>query len=161
MFVESEPNGLLMVRYKLYFNQQSPDPEDPWVLSYFEAHGLEPRRQLDEQHEGVPYKVLHFGQCYLGRHIHPLGELYQRGVEHSALVHHIRTLLDETDNADIREAKARLRDDALHAVSIELTAQLHETARFEVSENNELQVTIEATTVTDAFLTSQSSAQSI
>src|SRR5262252_5870080 len=50
----------MMIRYKLYFNQQTPDPEDPWVLAYFQEHGLEPRRELQEEHEGVPYKVWHF-----------------------------------------------------------------------------------------------------
>ena len=66
MIVETEPSGLMMIRYKFYFNQHSPDPEDPWVLAYFQEHGLEPRRELHEEHEGIPYKVWHFGQCYLG-----------------------------------------------------------------------------------------------
>ena len=69
MIIETEPSGLMMIRYKFYFNQQSPDPEDPWVLAYFQEHGLEPRRELHEEHEGIPYKVFHFGQCYLGRHV--------------------------------------------------------------------------------------------
>ena len=156
MIVESEPNGFLMVRYKLHFNQQSPDPEDPWVLSYLEKHGLQPRRQLDEKHQGIPYKVLHFGQCYLKRHIRPLGELYQRGVEHSALHHHIQTLLDETDDVDAREKLANLDAAAQQAVVTALTTQLHEMAHFDVSEKHELMVTIEASTVTRAFIASPS-----
>jgi hypothetical protein len=157
MIVESEPNGFLMVRYKLYFNQQTPDPEDPWVLSYLEEHGLQPRRQLDEKHQGTSYKVLHFGQCYLKRHIHPLGELYQRGVEHSALHHHIQTLLDETDDVAVRERLAQLDAAAQQAVVTVLTTQLHEVARFDVSEKQELTVSIEAATVIQAFIAAPSS----
>jgi hypothetical protein len=56
MIIETEPSGLMMIRYKFYFNQQSPDPEDPWVQAYFQEHGLEPRRELHEEHEGSPYK---------------------------------------------------------------------------------------------------------
>ena len=38
MIVETEPSGLMMIRYKFYFNQQSPDPEDAWVLAeYFRS----------------------------------------------------------------------------------------------------------------------------
>ena len=69
MIIETEPSGLMMIRYKFYFNQQNADPEDPWVLAYFQEHSLEPRRELHEEHEGIPYKVFHFGQCYLGRHV--------------------------------------------------------------------------------------------
>lgn len=157
MIVESEPNGFLMVRYKLYFNQQSPDPEDPWVLSYFAEHGLQPRRQLDETHRDIPYKVLHFGQCYLKRHIQPLGELYQRGVEHSALQHHIQTLLAETDDVEVREKLAQLDAAAQQDVVAALTTQLHGMARFDVSEKQELMVSIDAATVTCAFIASPSS----
>ena len=96
MIIETEPSGLMMIRYKFYFNQQNADPEDPWVLAYFQEHGLEPRRELHEEHEGIPYKVFHFGQCYLGRHVTELSTLYQRGIEHTVLAQHLIDLLDHT-----------------------------------------------------------------
>ncbi len=73
MIIETEPAGLMMLRYKLYFNQQTPDPEAAWILDYFQEHDLHPRRELWEEHEGVTFRLLHFGQCYLGRHAQALG----------------------------------------------------------------------------------------
>jgi hypothetical protein len=156
MIVESEPNGFLMVRYKLYFNQQSPDPEDARVLAYLDEHGLQPRRQLDEKHQDIPYKVLHFGQCYLKRHIHPLGELYQLGVECSALRHHIRSLLDATEVTVIQATWSCLDEAACQAAVATLADQLHECAHFEVSEHHGLQVTVDASIVVHAFIALQS-----
>jgi len=152
MIVESEPNGFLMVRYKLYFNQQSPDPEDAWVLAYLDEHGLQPRRQLDEEHQGIPYKVLHFGQCYLKRHIHPLGALYQRGVEYAALHQHICRLLDESEESTVQAAWATLDAAARQDVVAALTSRLHEGAHFEVSERHEVMVTIDTSTVMNTFI---------
>jgi hypothetical protein len=139
MIIQTEPADLLMVRYKLYFNQHSPDPEDPWVLTYLQEHGLEPRRQLAETHEDVPYTVLHFGQCYLGRHIEALGTLYRRGIEHSALAEHIQQVLSEVDIT------------AAQAVAADLAAQLHAQARFDVTAEGNLQVSIDTVTVTAAW----------
>lgn len=158
MIVESEPNGFLMVRYKLYFNQQTPDPEDAWVLAYLDEHGLQPRRQLDETHQGIPYKVLHFGQCYLRQHIHPLGALYQRGVEHAALRHHICSLLDETEVSAVRAAWDALDAAARQDLVATLTTQLHEKAHFEVSEQQELLVSIDTAAVMMAVIALRSTA---
>jgi hypothetical protein len=155
MIVQAEPADLLMVRYKLYFNQQSPDPEDPWVLAYLHDHGLEPRRQLDEEHDGVPYKILHFGQCYLGRHIDKLGELYQRGVEHSALAQHIAHMLSTAEDVTVRTTVAQLDAATLQALTAALAAQLHASARFEVVPERDLQVSIDAAVVAQAFLARQ------
>jgi hypothetical protein len=144
MIVQTEPADLLMVRYKLYFNQHHPDPEDAWVRAYLQEHGLEPRRQLEETHDNVPYTVLHFGQCYLGRHVEALGQLYQRGIEHSALAQHIQELLTTPDGPAPQEATAQ------PAMATELAAQLHATARFEVTAEGHLQVTIDPAVVTAA-----------
>jgi hypothetical protein len=152
VIIQAEPADLLMVRYKLYLNQHCPDPEDPWVVSYLQEHGLEPRRQLDEEHDGAPYKVLHFGQCYLGRHIEAIGKLYQRGIEYSALAQHIRTVLDEAPDATVRGAMTALDEDALRTRTDELAAQLHVVAQFEVTPENDLRVTVDVPTVVQAFL---------
>ena len=152
MIVETEPADLLMVRFKLYFNQQRPDPEDPWVLAYFEEHQLEPRRVLHEEHAGIPYKVLHFGQCYLRRHIEALGNLYQRGIEYTVLAQHIQTLLSTADDETVRAAAASLDTDALSDMATTLAAQLHTTARFESTAEKQLRAVIALTTVQEAFV---------
>lgn len=153
MIVHAEPTDMLMVRYKLYFNQHSPDPEDAWVLTYLQEHGLEPRRQLKETHDDVPYMVLHFGQCYLGRHVVALGQLYQRGIEYTALAQHLQQLFSATDQPAVQAAIAILDATAQEAVAIELTAQLHDRARFEVTAEGNLQVYIDVAVVTAALQT--------
>jgi hypothetical protein len=152
MIVETEPSGLMMIRYKLYFNQQSPDPEDAWVLAYLQEHGLEPRRELHEEHEGIPYKVFHFGQCYLGRHVAELGALYQRGIEHTVLAQHLLDFLSHTLDADLCAATAGLDAAARQELATSVAARLHATAQFETTEDRNLRVVIDESAVREAFL---------
>jgi hypothetical protein len=151
MIVETEPNGLTMVRFKLYFNQQRVDPEDPWVLDYLREHGLEPRRELAEEHEGIPYKVLHFGQCYLGRHVPPLRALYQRGIEYTVLAQHIGNCLPQAEDADMRAFAASSGDAEIAAVSATLAARLHEQAQFAETAEHTLGVAIAADAIRNEF----------
>jgi hypothetical protein len=153
MIVETEPSGLMMLRYKFYFNQQSPDPEDAWVQAYFQEHGLEPRRELHEEHEGIPYKVFHFGQCYLGRHVAELGALYQRGIEHTVLAQYLLDFLSRTEDADLCTATAELDAAARQELTTTVAAQLHATAQFETTEDRNLRVAINDSVVREAFLT--------
>ena len=153
MIVETEPNGMLMVRYKLYFNQQRVDPEDAWVLDYLEKNGLVPRRELQETREGVSYKLLHYGQCYLARHLGEIRALYQKGVEHSALGQRILELCDDSTDAAVEQAAAQLEDEATYEVAIELAAQLYDQAKFETSEDGQqLAVQIDEAVATQAFV---------
>lgn len=151
MIVETEPSGLMMIRYKLYFNQQVPDPEDPWVLAYLQEHGLEPRRELYEEHEGTPYKVFHFGQCYLGRHVEQLSELYKRGIEQTVLAQHLLAYLTGTDDAALQTATAGLDDAARKALTTALAAQLYTTAQFETTEDRNLRVVLDESVVREAL----------
>jgi hypothetical protein len=152
VIIDTEPNGLMMIRYKLYFNQQTPDPEDPWVLAYFQEHGLEPRRELHEEHEGTPYKVFHFGQCYLGRHVAGLSELYQRGIEHTVLAQYLLEFLSHTEDAALRAATAGLDAAARQELTTTLAAQLHATTQFETTEDRNLRVILDDSVVREAFL---------
>ena len=161
MIIQTEPADLLMVRYKLYFNQHHPDPEDAWVRTYLQEHGLEPRRQFAETHDGVPYTVLHFGQCYLGRHTAALGQLYQRGIEHTALAEHIEQLLRATDDTVRQGVTVPVDAAAQPAVAAELAAQLHATAHFEVSAEGQLHVTIDTAAVTAALQARQNGSQAL
>jgi len=151
VIIDTEPNGLMMIRYKLYFNQQVPDPEDPWVLTYLQEHGLEPRRELHEEHEGTSYKVWHFGQCYLGRHVEPLSELYRRGIEHTVLAQHLLECLNHTADADLQTVSAGLDDVTRKALTTALTAQLYTTAQFETTEDRNLRVVLDESVVREAL----------
>jgi hypothetical protein len=150
VIIETEPSGLMMIRYKFYFNQQTPDPEDPWVLAYLQEHGLEPRRELHEEHEDIPYKVFHFGQCYLGRHVEPLSELYKRGIEHTVLAQHLLERLNHPDDA-LQTATAGLDDAARKALTTALAAQLYTTAQFETTEDRNLRVVLDESVVREAL----------
>jgi hypothetical protein len=161
MIIQTEPADLLMVRYKLYFNQQHPDPEDPWVQTYLQEHGLEPRRQLKEEHDGMPYTVLHFGQCYLGRHIEAIGQLYQRGIEHTVLAQHLLQMLAEADDTAWRSTVAHLDAAGQGAVAAELAAQLHAAAHFEVTAEGNLQVRVDTAVVAAALQARQGSPQAL
>jgi hypothetical protein len=153
MIIDSEPNGMLMVRYKFYFNQRHADPEDPWILDYLETHGLEPRRVLEEEHEGVPYKLYHFGQCYLARHLRPLSELYKKGIEHSALAKHMLDLLDSSEDEAVQQAWDALDDLTSFQMMLDVAAELYDQARFDVGEDaQQLGVAIAPDVVVQAFL---------
>jgi hypothetical protein len=159
MIIQTEPADLLMVRYKLYFNQHHPDPEDAWVHTYLQEHGLEPRRQLEETHDGVPYTVLHFGQCYLGRHVEAIGQLYQRGIEHTVLAQHVQQVLSTTDDTVLRQATASLDATAQWALAAELAAQLHAVAHFEVTAEGNIQVTVDTARIAAALQSLQQTPQ--
>ncbi len=158
MIIESEPNGMLMVRYKFYFNQIFADPEDAWVLDYLKEQRLEPRRELEEEHDGVPYKLLHFGQCYLARHVRAIGDLYKKGVEHSALANRLLDILNESPDLMVQEALGRLEELPRCKVLLRLAAQLYEQADFEASDNQQqLAVAIDPDVVVRAFVEDQAS----
>lgn len=158
MIIESEPNGLMMVRYKFYFNQPHPDPEDPWILAYLQENRLVPRRELQEEHEGVPYTVYHFGQCYLAQHVANIGDLYKKGVAHSALAQRILEILETNPDEGVRQAVERLGDQACYDRLAGLAAQLYDEARFETGDNQQLAVWIDADRVVDAFWAVQAAA---
>ena len=152
MIVETEPADMFMLRYKFYFNQQRPDPEDPWVLAYLEESGLEPRRQFAEEHEGVPYQVMHFGQCYLARHLQHLAGLYKRGMQHSVLAQHILDVLQSPDDVTIQAAMARLEATVLPDLAATLAQQVYAQAQFHETEGQQVHVDIEATVIHAAFV---------
>lgn len=155
MIIESEPNGMLMVRYKFYFNQLHPDPEDPWILDYLKTNGLEPRRVLQEEHEGVPYKLYHFGQCYLARHLGNLGDLYKKGIEHSALAYHMLELLDTSQDEAVQCAWDALDDIASFKLMLALAVELYDQTEFDASEDRQqLGVSIDPDLVVQAFFRS-------
>jgi hypothetical protein len=114
-----------------------------------------PGGQLDEAHEGIPYKVFHFGQCYLGRHVAKLGELYQRGVEHSALAQYIAQILTTAEDTTVRTAAGQLDAAAMQTITAELAAQLYDLARFEATPERDLHVDLDPTGVLQAFCARQ------
>jgi hypothetical protein len=146
MWMEFTPKDWLMMRVGLIFRAGDPDPEDPWVRSYLDAQQLVPRHQVQEERHGTPCEVLYFGQCYLGRHLHALQELYQKGLERSALVEKLRELRRTPIDHSLR-ALVDLDDHAFEASVLPLAEALHERANFGVDGEGYLTVTLDSTLV--------------
>jgi hypothetical protein len=79
--------------------------------------------------------------------------LYQRGIEHTVLAQYLLDWLEHTEDADLREATARLDAAARQELTTTVAAQLHTTAQFETTEDRNLRVVIDDTIVREALLT--------
>lgn len=135
-----------MMRVGLIFREGDADPEDPWVRSYLDEQQLVPRQRAKEVRDGIPYEVLYFGQCYLGRHLHALQALYQKGLERSLLVERLRELrrcqsLSATNEAD------ELDEQAFETSLPSLAEALHEQVAFGTDSEGYLTLTLEPTLV--------------
>ena len=95
----------------------------------------------------MPYKVWHFGQCYLGRHVTELSVLYQRGIEHTVLAQHLLDFLSHTEDVALRTATAELDATAQKELTTIVAARLHATTRFETTEDRNLRVAVLADSV--------------
>ena len=86
MLVRLEPKDWLMHAVYLFFDEQTPDPEDQEVRDYLSAHQLEPKRTTTTTWDDREWYVMYFGGCYLGRHLRVLSEIQRRaaGEEHAA-----------------------------------------------------------------------------
>jgi len=81
-----------------------------------------------------------------------LSELYKRGIEHTVLAQHLLACLEDTDDATLQTAVAGLDDAARKALTTTLAAQLHATAQFETTEDNNLRVVLDPSIVREALL---------
>ena len=78
MLVRLEPKDWLMHAVYLFFDEQTPDPEDQEVRDYLAAHKLEPKRTTTTTWDEREWHVMYFGGCYLGRHLQVLSEIQRR-----------------------------------------------------------------------------------
>jgi len=150
MFIELTPKDWFMMRVGLIFQEGDPDPEDAWVRAYLDEQQLVPRRQVQEEREGVPCEVLYFGQCYLGRHLQALQHLYQRGVERSLLVEKLREL--RRSQGESSEPWPVTPDDQTFEQLLPLLAEaLHEQANFGADGDGYLTLTLDPTLLASAL----------
>jgi hypothetical protein len=94
-------------------------------------------------------------QCYLGRYVEALGNLYQRGIEHTVLAQHIQDLLTRADEAALGTAAAGVDATAWPGITAPLAAQLYDRARFEPTADKQLGVIIDTAAVYKASLALQ------
>ncbi len=86
MLIEMEPKDWAMVRTSFLFIKDEPDMEDAEIKDYLRKNGLAPKRVLSETREGFDLEVWQYGQCYLGKHLNAIDEMFARGVRHRALM---------------------------------------------------------------------------
>jgi hypothetical protein len=147
MFMEFTPKDWFMMRIGLIFQVGDPDPEDPWVRAYLDEQQLVPRHRAQEERNGIPCEVLYFGQCYLGRHLHTLQSLYQKGLERSLLVDKLRDLRPLRGEGSI-DWPLELDDPSFEAVLPTLAEALHEQVTFATDSEGYLTLTLDPTLVT-------------
>jgi hypothetical protein len=150
MFLELTPKDWFMMQVGLVFQAGDPDPEDAWVRSYLREQQLVPRRQMQEERDGVPCEVLYFGQCYLGRHLHTLQQLYRRGIERSLLLQKLRDLRQAQGDASI-SWPVELTEPAFDTLLPALAEALHESASFSVDENGHPAIALDPALITSAL----------
>jgi hypothetical protein len=145
--MEFTPKDWFMMRVGLIFREGDPDPEDPWVRSYLDEQELVPRYQVKEERNGIPCEVLYFGQCYLGRHLHVLQDLYQKGLERSLLLEKLRQLR-RSQSDDSLSWPVEMDDDAFDALLPSLAEALHAQVSFGTDSEGYLTVALDPLLVT-------------
>jgi hypothetical protein len=129
MWMEFTPKDWFMMRIGLIFRAGDPDPEDVWVRSYLQEHALEPRHQVQEERQGISCEALYFGQCYLGRHLHSLQQLSQKGLERSLLLEKLRELGHLPDGTP-PDWPTTLDESTFETLLPTLAEVLHEQVKF-------------------------------
>jgi hypothetical protein len=146
VWMEFTPKDWLMMRVGLIFREGDPDPEDPWVRSYLDEQQLVPRHRMTEERNGIPCEALYFGQCYLGRHLHVLQGLYQKGLERSLLLEKLRELR-RPQSGNSLGGLVDLDDRAFETALPSLAEALHERVSFGSDSEGYLTVTLDPTLV--------------
>jgi len=81
MRISVEPKEFFLYTVFLAFNRQHPNGQYEHVRAYLAEHELEPNGRGIETVEGQEYDVMHYGGCYLGRHLKVIGDMQRREVE--------------------------------------------------------------------------------
>jgi len=93
MLIKVEPAGFFMYSVQLIFDLENPDSEDQPVRDYLARHQLEPRYQSQGEYEGRQCESMQFGGCYLGQHLHAVGQLQLKAVRREVLAETIESHL--------------------------------------------------------------------
>ncbi len=81
MIIRLEPKEWLMHAVFLFFDEDTPDPEDQAIRDYLTEHKLAPKRETTTSWDEREWSVMYFGGCYLGRHLGVISEIQRRIVE--------------------------------------------------------------------------------
>jgi hypothetical protein len=133
MLIKVEPAGFFMYSVQLVFDLVNPDGEDQPVRDYLQEHQLEPRHKSQGDYEGRQCESMQFGGCYLGNHLHEVGQIQLRAVQEEVLTEAIQTHL-EAQPAE----EALGPDDRRQEVLAALVAEFNQESSFTTGEHGEL-----------------------
>lgn len=151
MIVKVELKDWNMFSVSMLFNKEHPDSEDQAVGDYLADHRLVPKRETQARLEGVDWRVMSFGGCYLGRHLNYISEIQRQAVEREALAVEVADVLQDRSNDDVRREFLSLGDPQVQAALTSLVDELHPQASFEADAEGLCKATIDAAAVRSAF----------
>ena len=142
MLIKVEPAGFLMYSIQMVFDLVNPDAEDQPVRDYLQEHQLEPRYQSQGEYEGRQCESMQFGGCYLGKHLHEVGQLQLRAVQEEVLTEAIQTHLEALPSEEVASS-----DDQRQEVLAALVAEFNQESSFTIGEQGELAAALDGDAV--------------
>ena len=85
MLIRVEPKEWMMSSVFLYFDQNTPSPEDEVVRKYIAENSLVPKREGATTWNDREWDVMYFGGCYLGRHLGAIDRIQKEAAEKAAI----------------------------------------------------------------------------
>ena len=141
-----------MFSVAMLFNKEHPDSEDQAVDDYLADHGLVPKRKSEARLDGVDWRVISFGDCYLGRHLNYITEIQRQAVEREALAAEVSEVLRDGPDVEVRGRFLALDDARVQAALMTLVDELHPQASFEADAEGLCKATVDAAAVRNSFL---------
>ena len=148
MLIKVEPAGFFMYSVQLIFDLENPDSEDQPVREYLACHQLEPRYQSQGEYEGRQCESMQFGGCYLGQHLHAVGQLQLKAVRREALSEAIAAHLTHRQGGPPGETSGVSPD--RQAVLDTLVESFDDESVFQTNEHGELIAVLDGDAVREA-----------
>ena len=136
----------------LAFSKEHPDPEDEAIKAYLDAHELIPKAQGTDKFEDQEFDVLHFGGCYLGKHLDVISDMQRQIVEHQLLTVDIERILQATTAPETRRVADKTPEPQMQALVANLAQEFHQDTSFGANEAGYLRVTLEPAVIEQRFL---------
>ena len=152
MYIRVEPKDWNMHSVYLVFDKEAPHPEDEGVKRYLEDHRLGAKTVTNTTMEDRECEVMYFGGCYLGRHLQAVANIQQYSMRQQMLSKEIPVMLREGPNYQVREQAAALSAEPLWEEVSKLVEEYNRESSFEVNDDGQPHVALDAGEVQDSFL---------
>ena len=152
MFIRVEPKDWNMHAVYLIFDQEAPHPEDEGVRRYLADHRLEAKTLTKTTLEDRECEVMYFGGCYLGRHLQAVANIQQYSMRQQMLSEEIPVMLREGPSSLVRERVAAMGAAPLWEEVSRLAEEYNRETSFEVDDDGQPHVALDAADVQDSFL---------